>query len=183
MNIEFINKFKKVMNGQDVVLFKNAFPHVITFNEFLEYRPKLNEFSRPTRWQNNNTLSVDFEVEGSPIVSENVNFFNFRANLFEVWGNELWDEPAFIMSEDVGPNSGLLRHHDPCEQIHWNCVGSSLWKVYNNGEEYQYILEPGDVIFLPDGIEHLVESLTSPRAGIAYSIDRKGLRENIKNNK
>lgn len=127
---------------------------------------------------------MSFELDGSPILSNNKAFNDFRKNLYEVWGESLWDEPAIIMTTETGEGSGLGAHSDPCEQIHWNCVGTTLWTVYHDdGVENKYVLGPGDVIFLPDGMKHAVRTLTAPRAGMAYSIDNKNYRKNQKRGK
>jgi ribosomal protein L16 Arg81 hydroxylase len=167
--MSFIEEFNKIKSGDKVVLFKNAFPIVPTWEEF-DFQRKNNK--RPVRWDNPD-LTVSFETLGSPIMSEFESFKTFRDILAEIWGWQLWDEPALIMATNLEAVSGLGAHFDPCEQIHWNCIGSTLWKIYE--DDYQtvteeFILEPGDVIFLPTGRIHGVSSITTPRAGIAFSV-------------
>jgi hypothetical protein len=182
MEIDFINKFNQIKEQQNEFIFRNAFTDVVTFEEFKNFRENLNK-KVITRWEDGK-VSLDFEDEDSPIMSQNKAFNYFRSNLYEVWGEELWDEPAFIMTEFTGDGSGLRVHNDPCQQIHWNCVGQTEWTVYRfDGTEIKHILNPGDVIFLPDGMKHGVITLSAPRAGIAYSIDQKNYRKDQKRGK
>jgi hypothetical protein len=183
MNKEFINKFNEIKEGQEEFVFRNAFPDVLSFDEFLDFREK-SKTARETRWEYDNKLSISFDYDGSPILSNNKAFSYFRENLYEVWGEELWDEPAILITEVLGHGSGLGPHSDPCQQIHWNCVGQALWTVTRfDGTEVYHALNPGDVIFLPDAMKHGVKSLTIPRAGIAYSIDQKNYRKDGKRGK
>jgi hypothetical protein len=180
MNVEFIKLFNQIKKSKEEVIFRNAFKDIVTFEEFKDFRDKSN-LIRETRWEDDFKLSINFESDGSPIMEKNKAFNYFRSNLYEVWGDDLWDEPAFLMTEYVGDGSGLRPHSDPCEQIHWNCVGHALWTVYRfDGTEVKHVLNPGDVIFLPDGMKHGVVSLSAPRAGIAYSIDQKNFRKDQK---
>jgi hypothetical protein len=183
MNKEFIDKFNEVKDGQEEFVFRNAFPNVVSFDEFLDFREK-SKVAVDTRWEYDFKLSISFDYDGSPILSDNEAFSYFRSNLYEVWGDTLWDEPAIIMTEVLGEGSGLGPHEDPCEQIHWSCVGETYWTVFRfDGTEVSYTLNPGDVIFLPDSMKHGVKSLTVPRAGIAYSIDKKNYRKDGKRGK
>jgi mannose-6-phosphate isomerase-like protein (cupin superfamily) len=183
MNKNFVDKFNEIKNGKEEFVFRKAFPNVISFEEFLNFREKSKQ-ARDTRWEYDYKLSISFDIDGSPILSDNKAFSYFRSNLYEVWGEELWDEPAILITEILGHGSGLEPHTDPCEQIHWNCVGEALWTVTRfDGTEIYYSLKPGDVIFLPDGMKHGVKSLTIPRAGIAFSIDKKNYRKELKRGK
>lgn len=182
MNDDFINLFNEIKEEPKEFIFRNAFPDVVTFDEFKLFREDTGK-KRETRWEDGK-LSIDFEDDGSPIMSKNKAFHYFRSNLYEVWGDDLWDEPAFIMTELSGDGSGLRPHSDVCQQVHWNCVGQTLWTVTRfDGEDVKYVLNPGDVIFLADGMKHGVVSLTVPRAGIAYSIDQKNYRKDQKRGK
>ena len=55
-------------------------------------------------------------------------------------------------------------HKDNLDVWFWQCQGKTKWKV----KRKEYILKPGDLIFVPKGIVHNVTSLT-PRAGISMS--------------
>jgi hypothetical protein len=180
LNIKFVELFKSLKESQQEFVFRNAFPDTPSFEDFINFREKSNKIE-PTRWEYDFKLSLNFELEGSPFLSQNKNFYNFRENLYQVWGDELWDEPAIIITEEMGDGSGLGKHFDPCPQIHWNCIGKTVWVVERfDGTEMKYVLNPGDIIYLAEGMKHAVSTITSPRAGIAYSIDQKDFRKDPK---
>jgi len=78
---------------------------------------------------------------------------------------------TFVISENyraIANNSGIMRHTDTTDTIHWQAVGATMWTLYQDGKAHEYLVEPGDIVFIKYGTEHGVESLT-PRAGIVYS--------------
>jgi hypothetical protein len=61
------------------------------------------------------------------------------------------------------------RHSDAADGFFVQCAGQTLWRIYYSGERVEsFIARPGDVLFIPSGLEHSVESL-SPRASISIS--------------
>lgn len=62
------------------------------------------------------------------------------------------------------------KHMDPYKVIYLQCIGSAQWSVWVNGVENKYVLNPGDFIFVPDGLQHEVRSL-SPRTALSFMID------------
>jgi mannose-6-phosphate isomerase-like protein (cupin superfamily) len=55
-------------------------------------------------------------------------------------------------------------HQDDCDVYFWQCQGETKWTI--DGKDY--ILEPGDLIIVPEGVRHNVIPLT-PRLGISMS--------------
>jgi hypothetical protein len=62
------------------------------------------------------------------------------------------------------------RHNDNADVWYWQCQGITRWKVWENDQEYYYILKPGDWIFVPQHIDHDAKPLT-PRAGISFAAE------------
>lgn len=58
-----------------------------------------------------------------------------------------------------------LKHSDTVDQFQWQCQGKSVWRTGENLEN-EAIIEPGDFIFIPKGIDHEIETLVAPRAVI-----------------
>ena len=56
-------------------------------------------------------------------------------------------------------------HRDTMDVWFWQCQGKTKWVIENKKE---YILNPGDLIFVPKNIQHEVVPL-SPRAGISMA--------------
>ena len=82
------------------------------------------------------------------------------------------ERPVFLISlfENI---ANLGAHIDPVDTIHWNCIGQTLWKIYDeNNNAQEYILNAGDLIYIKTGTKHDVTSLT-PRAGITFASNPK----------
>lgn len=60
------------------------------------------------------------------------------------------------------------RHSDAVDGLFLQCNGSTLWNIFYEDSTEEIIANPGDVLFIPKGIEHSVESLT-PRSSISIS--------------
>jgi len=56
------------------------------------------------------------------------------------------------------------RHNDDRDVWFWQCQGQSRWVL----DDREFILEPGDLIYVKKGIYHNVSALT-PRAGVSMS--------------
>ena len=57
-------------------------------------------------------------------------------------------------------------HIDPLDVYYVQAHGKVLWKVYEDNIEYQYILEPSDLLYIPMGVHHQSNPLT-PRIGLS----------------
>ena len=166
---DFIKNLRESALLNEEAVFRNVIDCDISWNDFINYRSDSNLIVQ-TRWDSE-YLSVNFEADGSKLLGKYKSFSLFKNILISIWGNLVWDEPAIIMSDITGLGSGLVPHGDRCEQIHWNCIGSSIWIVKRfDGEEKKYILNPGDIIRMPINMYHCVETLYAPRAAIVYSI-------------
>jgi mannose-6-phosphate isomerase-like protein (cupin superfamily) len=67
----------------------------------------------------------------------------------------------------------LTEHADPADQLHLAAIGSSTWKVkLDDGTIEEYILNPGDFIFVPTLLPHKVDSLT-PRVALTYTANNR----------
>ena len=58
-------------------------------------------------------------------------------------------------------------HCDDTDLFHWQQVGQTEWKITENNQTYTYVLNPGDCIFVPEGVYHDVCPLT-PRIGLSF---------------
>jgi len=63
------------------------------------------------------------------------------------------------------------RHNDLTHNFYVQCIGSVTWKIYESisSPTYtEYVLQPGDAIFVPEGISHEVVAL-EPRAAVTIA--------------
>jgi hypothetical protein len=67
-------------------------------------------------------------------------------------------------------------HWDRSDVWYWQTIGNAEVELANNIEEgsITHRLQPGDVIYFPEGMHHKVISLT-PRVGVSLGLDRDGL--------
>lgn len=65
------------------------------------------------------------------------------------------------------------KHCDNKDVVFWQCIGKTEWTVWYKEEEFVYILEPGDVIYIPRLTMHQVVSI-EPRASISMALQKAG---------
>jgi len=67
-------------------------------------------------------------------------------------------------------------HKDFTEVIFWQAIGTTLFSVKQDDTVFKYELHPNDVIYIPKGMWHSTEPLTS-RVGVSMGFDKvyKGL--------
>lgn len=77
---------------------------------------------------------------------------------------------AHIYVNLVANDRDFGRHADGMDVWVWQCIGVSHWFVEERGENDvdKYILEPGDMIYVPRGIPHIAIPQT-PRASVTFS--------------
>lgn len=63
------------------------------------------------------------------------------------------------------PTTG--KHSDPVDVIYCQFIGSVEWQISNNDGTEKHVLNPGDIIYVPNSTMHEVISLT-PRAAISF---------------
>lgn len=61
-------------------------------------------------------------------------------------------------------------HSDTSDVLFWQCLGSTLFSVLEEGKTISYRLEKNDLLYIPCGVKHNTQPL-SPRVGISLGID------------
>jgi hypothetical protein len=77
---------------------------------------------------------------------------------------------GIVSFTDKEPTTG--RHNDPMHVVYCQFIGSVEWIIFKNEsqKEERFILNPGDIIYIPKEVEHEVRSL-SPRAAISFMFE------------
>ena len=152
-------------------LFKAVFKESASWEDFLDWV----ERSKSVNKYRENAEGL--YIMNSTTLEDIINFKNiqeFHNSVLEAYEkNELPSYGMTVIVSKIYRNqnvvSGITRHTDPIDTIHWQCVGATLWHAWDDqGNMTEYIVEPGDVIFINYEHEHEVESLT-PRAGILFT--------------
>jgi hypothetical protein len=66
------------------------------------------------------------------------------------------------------PTTG--KHSDPIDVIYCQFVGLVTWTISDEDKSESFVLNPGDIIYVPKSVMHEVTSLT-PRAAISFMFE------------
>ena len=134
--------------------------------------------------------NIDLNIQNKQSIKSLPDYGIVLHNIFNIEGVE------FILNEikNNNPNNNYSshvyislskksktfgKHKDESDVWYWQCIGSTQWKIFEFNENISYILEPGDIIYIPRGIFHDVIPL-SPRVGISFGLDYLNKNENKK---
>jgi mannose-6-phosphate isomerase-like protein (cupin superfamily) len=59
-------------------------------------------------------------------------------------------------------------HSDPVDGFYIQCEGQTTWRAFYKDKTESYLVNPGDLLYIPKGIDHSVESM-NVRAAISVS--------------
>jgi mannose-6-phosphate isomerase-like protein (cupin superfamily) len=59
-------------------------------------------------------------------------------------------------------------HSDPVDGFYIQCEGQTTWRAFYKDKTEAYLVNPGDLLYIPKGIDHSVESM-NVRAAISVS--------------
>lgn len=73
---------------------------------------------------------------------------------------------TIISLTDSDPDTGP--HYDDTHVFNFQLIGQSRWTIHHPDGPIEYFMNPGDFIFVPDGLVHEVKSLT-PRVSLSIA--------------
>lgn len=151
-------------------LFKAVYKDAPKFDQFLDYAVRSKDLGNFRSDREGFYILNSTELEYIP---DFINAKDFYNAVKEAYGEKLGQHSlSVIISEhyrNISDVSGVKKHFDPIDTVHWNCVGATIWKIWNSEDNaIEVLMEPGDVIYVAEGNVHEVESLT-PRAGIIFT--------------
>ena len=90
----------------------------------------------------------------------------------EALGEMSFHEPVLFISDKPTENEGFWRHSDQQDRFHWNCIGRSHWYVWDRetDEMQEFVLEVGDLLYIPFRTDHKAQSITEKRAAITFTL-------------
>lgn len=164
-------------SNNKAVVFRSVFPNDYNWQTFINHLDK--------------SIIVDplSQKQGCKEVVGSINFWQNLTMTVENMSDDSFPEldmkSEFIKSMHKGETIGQFaaisftkhepttgKHSDPVDVFYWQCIGDVEWTLYYNDIEESFILNPGDIIYVPEGIIHEVKSLT-PRASISFMFARK----------
>jgi mannose-6-phosphate isomerase-like protein (cupin superfamily) len=127
-----------------------------------------NYFNTNIDWQDllenfNESVLLNEEVKFNPIAFY-VSHSAIRIEKLKILYEKLNIKQAHLYLSLTNICKNFGPHADTMDVWFWQAKGKTKWQVLGN----EYILSPGDLIYVPKGIEHNVIALT-PRAGISMS--------------
>tara|TARA_Y100000385_G_scaffold130372_1_gene135703 strand:+ start:201 stop:644 length:444 start_codon:yes stop_codon:yes gene_type:complete len=62
------------------------------------------------------------------------------------------------------------KHNDDVDVYFLQAIGQTAFGVWEDDKQYDYILDPGDLLHIPKGLSHATMPIT-PRVGISYGVE------------
>lgn len=173
----------------DVVLFKNQIPDVLTWANFVEIlNYKYNslhqhnykqEPSKRLITKNNKVIDIliynKLDMHVFDILEYNKKWYGEALKII----NDCFDIDFFgskALINFVGNEAEYGIHSDDHDVLLWNCVGSVSWNIYSTKNEYKtYTINSGDVLFAPKGVIHQAV-VKEPRASVAFDLTMRKIK-------
>lgn len=154
-------------------LIKNFYKDVPSWEEFIQYIQEAShersKFSEPLPEYD---LALNGKVAGNVLIKQNFYFYVGVHKEIGVSDKIIRD---FALSKinlalaNLYVNlsnriDNVKEHQDPLDNFYWQCHGSVEWSANGN----KYLVEPGDLVFIPSQTKHSVNFL-GPRAAIGFA--------------
>lgn len=180
----FLEDFKKVKFDENTThyLFKNVLttlPELRAFREYIEFSKTAGNFRSDSEGM--------YILHTNPYEHDLSKFLEvqeLRLKVREVYDQEIDSVGiTLLISENSKYNTtnptGIKRHYDQQDTMHWCCHGSSKWYIYK-GEtediEFEYVVEPADIMFVKKNVFHEVETFEAPRAACILTMHKNGVK-------
>ena len=178
----FIKDFVSIKNNPNInhKLFKNVLsptPNQNPFKKYIEFSKLAGNY----RSDSDGVYILHTDPEEHDL-SEFGLIHDLRKEMKSIYNEEIdMIGITLLISEfskdDINDPTGITKHYDPQDTIHWACYGSSLWHIYKDNPdeiEFEYIVEPGDIFFAKKHVVHDVQSL-SPRGACILTMHKNGV--------
>jgi mannose-6-phosphate isomerase-like protein (cupin superfamily) len=157
----FYNVFKESLKDNKAGMY---FPGTLTVDNSEKY----------TRSFDNLINLLDNVHPGEKIAALSiVHFVNAHNNLIPEAAEAFYKHFASANQDNITPDFdlSLLKpeiHSDPVDGFYIQCEGQTIWRAFYKDWEQEYFVNPGDLLYIPKGVSHSVESMTV-RASISIS--------------
>lgn len=102
------------------------------------------------------------EAQAIPIVNH---FLMAISRQHLIRKNQTFTALAYISLSSQSATYG--RHNDVMDVWCWQMTGHTLWQVEGRKQNFEKVLEPGELIYVPRGMWHNTKPM-SPRAGLSF---------------
>lgn len=169
---EFIQEFKQAkIEGLSHKIFKNVFQPTPSLEDVLKYVEESK--TKGTYRENAKGLYIIHSHDRSDFKGYGAydEFFNSTKQIYEDI-NETENFGLTVVASEIYRAlvtvSGITKHTDQTDTVHWTTSGATIWRIFDEDNTHEYVVEAGDVFYVKKEVEHEVESLT-PRAGLVIS--------------
>ena len=119
------------------------------------------DYKEIVKFQNNLGM-VLHQCEAMPIIAQFLKAISLTHNIRK---NQNFTALAYISLSSESATYG--RHNDVMDVWCWQMQGYTLWKVEGRKMNFEKVLEPGELIYVPRGMWHDTKPMT-PRAGLSF---------------
>jgi len=164
-------------NGTTKV-FKGFNNDVLNWDEFANVVYSTSKESPQVKELGDYDLSLGGKLHGNIIIKQDLYFYIFHKesalpgkciqiiNKFKEYDIDLGFSNYYInLSNNI---SNIPSHNDPHDNVYWQCQGTVEW-IANNGQIY--MVEPGDLVYIPAKTPHGVNFLNNPRGAVGFNTD------------
>ena len=135
----------------------------------------IREWNHDVLTWNEALLNYDMCLKNNSLVKSNDNGFFVTHQAYKIDSvKKIMNENDFTQCHlyfNITTNARTFgKHNDDDDVWFWQCQGVTKWIIEDKDE---IVLNPGDLIYVPEGVNHSVEALT-PRLGVSF-----GKGENI----
>jgi len=191
-NPNIVEKIKDAKKNNKVLFFDKAITNVPNWNSFInnlnyKFNKKKEHFLFEDKRMINDVLIYNkMDPSTFNILEESTesNTIIEAENVLKIFNEIMELESGCVKSliNFVGNEAKYYIHADEHDVFSWHCIGQVEWRIYPNiildknidpptdvDEPYEsYILNPGDVLYVPKGVVHQV-IVNQPRASIVYN--------------
>ncbi len=172
------SKIEEVRGGAKSYLFRNLAPVVPTWDQFIAHLDDaIHNFPPSPSQEPLEQRIINGVIQRRlfylMVDGPSQDYFPESQAVHDIFNEALGDEisPVSAFINFIGRERSGGAHVDNRETIYWQCIGEAVWNIYETLEDKyplaQYILQPGDVLFVAEGVLHEVRA-DRPRAAIGF---------------
>ena len=130
-----------------------------------EYKINLKDYTKQLVKYYDKLGFVLHEMQAIPIVDE---FLKAISKSHSIRETQTFTALGYISLSSESATYG--RHNDVMDVWCWQMTGYTLWQVEGRKRNFEKVLEPGELIYVPRGMWHNTKPMT-PRAGLSFGAE------------
>jgi mannose-6-phosphate isomerase-like protein (cupin superfamily) len=171
-----IEEFIECKRNGTTKVFKGFHNNVLTWDEFANIVYSESKEEPQIKELGDYDKSLGGKIHGNMIVKQDLYLYVLPTivpdkcaeviDKFKSYGMVLGLSNYYInLSNNI---NNIPSHNDPLDNFYWQCQGSVEW-VANGGQTY--MVEPGDLVYIPAKTNHGVNFLNNPRGAVGFAAD------------